>query len=288
MIKSVSGVSRRIRGALRRDIPAYVKTGTSSSFKDALAAGVFGDYALVVWVGNFSGEGNNYFWGRTAALPLFYELIEQTAQNRPNAYFGQLEPQGLNIIQTEVCKGTGDLPGPYCPALEKTWFIPGVSPIKISDIHRRIYIDKNSGLRACKYDAAATRAEVFEFWPSEIETLFKAAGIIHRPVPRYLEGCNIEEAYAAGGAPPQIILPAQGVSYPFREKDMDKEIIALRADADKDAQTVYWFLENKFMGAAQSGHTLFIRPAAGNFALKAVDNLGRAGTAVLNMTLEAD
>ncbi|MDR1123239.1 MAG: penicillin-binding protein 1C [Elusimicrobiota bacterium] len=288
MLKSSSGVSRRIRGALGRDIPAYVKTGTSSSFKDAWAAGVFGDYVLIVWVGNFSGEGNNYFWGRTAAQPLFYELVEQTAKNRPNAYFGPLEPEGLNIVETEVCKGTGDLPGPYCPALEKTWFIPRVSPIKISDIHRRIYIDKATGLRACKYDAAATRAEIFEFWPSEIEALFKAAGIIHRPVPRYLEGCDIEEAYAAGGAPPRIVLPAQGVSYPFRERDMDKQIIPLRADTDKDARTVYWFLDNKFAGAAQSGQTLFIRPAPGNFALKAVDDLGRAVSGALSMTLEAD
>lgn len=32
------------------------KTGTSYCFKDAWSVGIFGDYVLVVWVGNFSGD----------------------------------------------------------------------------------------------------------------------------------------------------------------------------------------------------------------------------------------
>lgn len=288
MIKNSSSLRTKMRGAVTREIPLYVKTGTSSSYKDAWTAGVFGNYVMVVWIGNFNGEGNNYFWGRAAAQPLFNELVEQVIKNRPQDYFGKLTPTGLNVIQTDVCKGTGDLPGPHCPATEKTWFIPGVSPIKISDIHRVVYIDTATGLRACKYNPATTTADVFEFWPSEIESLFRSAGIIHRPVPRYVEGCDIEEIYVKAGMAPQIVLPAPGIIYPFRERDMDKEIIPLRADGEKDAHTIFWFMDNKFIGSAESGENLFIRPRSGRFALRAVDSLGRAGSSTITMELEAE
>lgn len=36
-------------------LPVYWKTGTSNGFKDAWAVGLFGHYALAVWLGNFDG-----------------------------------------------------------------------------------------------------------------------------------------------------------------------------------------------------------------------------------------
>ena len=51
----------------RVPVPVAWKTGTSWGFRDAWSAGVFGSYVLVVWVGNFSGEGNPSFVGVQAA-----------------------------------------------------------------------------------------------------------------------------------------------------------------------------------------------------------------------------
>ena len=50
----------------------YWKTGTSNGFHDAWTAGVFGHYALVVWIGNFNGGNNPALIGVRVAAPLFF------------------------------------------------------------------------------------------------------------------------------------------------------------------------------------------------------------------------
>ncbi|MFQ3248314.1 MAG: penicillin-binding protein 1C [Glaciecola sp.] len=67
------------------------KTGTSWAFRDAWAIGISGDYVLATWIGNFSGEGNNAFIGRTAAGPLLFRLFD-VIQNQELA-----EHSGLKI-----------------------------------------------------------------------------------------------------------------------------------------------------------------------------------------------
>ncbi|GAC1628578.1 MAG: hypothetical protein NVS9B10_18630 [Nevskia sp.] len=61
--------------ARRALIPAW-KTGTSWGFRDAWTAGVLGPYVLVVWVGNFDGQGNPAFVGVQTAAPLFFDLLD--------------------------------------------------------------------------------------------------------------------------------------------------------------------------------------------------------------------
>jgi penicillin-binding protein 1C len=51
------------------------KTGTSCAYSDFWAAGMSRGYALAVWTGNFNGEGNNAFIGRTAAGTLLFKLL---------------------------------------------------------------------------------------------------------------------------------------------------------------------------------------------------------------------
>ncbi|MGB2579632.1 penicillin-binding protein 1C [Elusimicrobium simillimum] len=287
MLKNNTRPYKKLRLSVSKDFPVYFKTGTSSSYKDAWTAGVFEDYALVVWAGNFSGEGNNYFLGRQAALPLFFDIVKTVEKNKPGFNYRPLSADGLKITQVDVCKGTGDLPGKYCPATFKSYFIPGVSPIKVSDIHREILIDKATGLRACRYDPVTTKAEVYEFWPSEIETLFKEAGIIRRAVPRYLSGCTIEEAAASGNAP-EILLPTKDVIYTYKDNESDKPIIPLKADLDADAGKVFWFVGGQFMGESKENQTLFIKPKSGTFTVKAVDDMGRSAQSMVTISVSAD
>src|SRR5690606_25596373 len=116
-------------------LPAW-KTGTSWAFRDAWAAGVFGPYVIVVWVGNFDGSSNPAFVGIQAAAPLFFRIVDAIAAAEPRLY----EPafrQPPRLERVEVCAASGDLPNAECPRTVSTWYIPGVSPIRISDVHRR-------------------------------------------------------------------------------------------------------------------------------------------------------
>src|SRR5205823_6302659 len=56
--------------------PVYWKTGTSHGFRDAWSIGIFDHYVLAVWIGNFDGHANGAFVGRTAAAPLFFQIID--------------------------------------------------------------------------------------------------------------------------------------------------------------------------------------------------------------------
>ena len=53
------------------------KTGTSYGFRDAVAAGVGGGFTVVVWTGRPDGGARPGMTGRTAALPLLFEVFDQ-------------------------------------------------------------------------------------------------------------------------------------------------------------------------------------------------------------------
>ncbi|HPA37144.1 MAG TPA: penicillin-binding protein 1C [Phenylobacterium sp.] len=52
------------------------KTGTSYGFRDAVAAGVVGGYAIVVWTGRADGGARGGLTGRDAALPLLFDVAD--------------------------------------------------------------------------------------------------------------------------------------------------------------------------------------------------------------------
>ena len=55
-----------------------------------------------------------------------------------------------------------------------------------------------------------------------------------------------------------------------------EEAIALQAAVDGDAEELFWFVDDAFVGRARSGATLFWRPHAGHFTVRAVDDRGRS------------
>ena len=68
---------------LGQDIPevAY-KTGTSYGFRDSWAAGISGDYVIVVWVGRPDGGPRPGVTGRAAAAPLLFKIADDLPIDR--------------------------------------------------------------------------------------------------------------------------------------------------------------------------------------------------------------
>ena len=70
----------RMPGRLTANAPQIAfKTGTSYGFRDAWAAGVSGDHAIVVWVGRADGAPRPGATGRRDALPILYEVADRAA-----------------------------------------------------------------------------------------------------------------------------------------------------------------------------------------------------------------
>ena len=299
MLRDVARPGPPARDPDDRGVIAW-KTGTSFGFRDAWSVGVVGNYVLAVWVGNFDGSANPAFVGREAAAPLFFAIADSlgvnkrqreptavarslgTGQARPlrsrDAEPGWLAENGaarnLNVKRVEVCATTGDLPGPHCPRTTRSWFIPGVSPIKVSSVYRAIDIDRRTGLRSCGADADTDRV-VYEFWPSNLQAVFRRAGIAIRRPPPWSPGCGLDETSATGFAP-RIRSPQRSLVYHAAAPGATEGEVLFSAVADGDVRRMFWFVDHRLVASTVPGENYFWTPRTGRFTVRVVDDLGRA------------
>ncbi|MFN8902134.1 MAG: penicillin-binding protein 1C, partial [Lysobacteraceae bacterium] len=71
--------------------------------------------------------------------------------------------------------------------------------------------------------------------------------------------------------------PYRATRYRWRFDGRERPGIALAATTDADARSVYWFADGAFIGTSQAGRAIaWVPPRAGRFALRAVDEHGRA------------
>lgn len=256
--------------------PVYWKTGTSYGFKDAWAVGVAGSYVIVVWVGNFDATPNNAFVGREAAAPLLFRLIRKFVP--PHKSYHRTNPApNLNLSKVKVCKDTGDIANTYCERTAETYFIPGVTHIKVSDVARLIPIDVRTGLRACRHQPPQTVLKSYNFWSSDVLQAYAEAGISMRKPPDFMENCTDISSFSQGYAP-RILLPVAGSRIIMRKNSAIGNHLALKAAIDSDAGNVYWFINNHLAGYTKTHEVLEVKLSAGVLEIKAVDDLGRSSS----------
>lgn len=254
------------------------KTGTSFAFKDAWAVGIFGDYVLGVWVGNFDGKSNNNIFGRVAAGELFENLLEVIVRENKEDFKPPIYPT-KNVVKTTFCAIDGGLPNKYCPSLTEDYFILGKSPIKMSNIFRPVLINKKTGLRACFEEEGKTYTRIYEFWPSDLEALFNQAKIYHLKPPAYEEGCEIKDTKKDNK--PEILTPKPDITY-----YSNGENIALRAAAGADASNLYWFLDDSFVCSSKPKEPCFISAEPGKHKLLLLDDLDRYAVSSFNVAVK--
>lgn len=319
---------RQVRGG---SMPHRYKTGTSNRFRDAWTVGVVGPYVLAVWAGNFDNSPNPLLVGGDVAAPLYEDIAEALALHEPLADLVPELHQGLNIIDLPVCTETGDVDVSMCSKTTETLYIPGRSPTRSSGVYRRILVDARTGLRACQ-PSEYTREEVREFWPTDLQALFARAGLAKPSPPPFGPECaglrNAEGALDGGrsgagaggrgvgfdvgkagaasparsasstGSQPRILSPRDGVVYQRRVGDehSGRNAIPLTAGIDADADTVFWFVDERFVGRAvlresggeavqgSGGAPVLWQPQGGTHVVRVVDNLGRAS--VRRVTVE--
>jgi len=271
-------------GAQPYAAPVYWKTGTSWAFRDAWTAGAFGPYVLVVWVGNFDGSGNPAFVGVDAAAPLFFQIVDAVRAEQPRLEERYAKPPP-GVKRVAICLASGGLPNRWCPERGMTWFIPGKSPITVSEVHRPVMIDDATGSPACPpYDGKRVHQEIYEFWPSDLAQVFIDAGIPRRKPPAAQSCIN---AGVAEGEGPSITSPMRGSAYTLRLSQPDRETIPLTATADAGTRQLYWFVDEAFVGTAEPGVPLYWHPpSAGAFRVRAVDDHDRSDSRALNVILE--
>lgn len=259
----------------------YWKTGTSSSYRDAWTAGIFGDYVLIVWVGNFDGKPNNAFSGARAAAPIYFALsdtvIEYDKSHGKAPENNNFMHDNLNIATIDMCDKVGGISGPYCPKSVPAYFIPGVSPIDTSPVYQSIAIDNKSGLRACTNNPDTTHMVVYEFWDSEFLDMFRRAGIERNTPPPFMHDCDIDNISIKNDAP-VIISPTPDTTTVITS-DKNTHPIAFMAVHSNPSSKIFWFLDNKTLGTTKSGEQITYSVSIGNHTVRIATDEG-TGTSV--------
>lgn len=251
---------------LKSGWPIAWKTGTSWGFRDAWSVGVVGPYILAVWIGNFDSSGNPAFVGVDAAAPLFFRIADGLYLHKPSVIPPPTPPAGVS--QVSVCSASGDLPNAWCPEKHKTWYIPGKSPIKVSQLHQPVAINVKTNQPVCPpYQQDQVRMEVMEFWSSDMQKLFRQAGIPRRSPPKCQQGFQTQA--------PEITSPVRRVSYQLRTSHPEVTI-PLQAKVAAQVRTLFWFDDNRYIGSTDPQVALAYRPTdAGIHNIRVVDDQGQ-------------
>jgi penicillin-binding protein 1C len=182
------------------------------------------------------------------------------------------DPHQLHLEQVAVCKASGMLPTRYCRDTEQTWFIPGKSPIRTDTVFREVAIDKTTGLRTC-HVTDNTRFEIYEFWSSDLLKIFKEAGMQRRTPPPYDVNC-FQTRHT--GFNPQITSPRTQLNYVISARTHSSTPIPLTAIADADVATLYWFLNETFLGKTPRDQLFYWTAKPGRYVIRVVDDQGRS------------
>lgn len=278
MLGTQAGPTKKIPFAKTKagTIKHYWKTGTSSSYRDAWTAGIFGDFVLIVWVGNFDGAPNNAFSGARTAKPIYFSLADTVAQHMatkgtPIQNNDFLRPD-MNITTIDMCEIGGNIAGPYCPKKTQGYFIPGKSPIARNTVHRAVSVDNETGLRACAPDPKTTHMETFEFWDGEYLDMFRRAGIKRKTPPKFMPGCDIDKI-SEPGPEPIIMSPMADARLVITSGENFEPVAFIAFGATADTKLL-WFLDDETLGGTKNGEALEYRVPMGDHILRVTDTGG--------------
>jgi len=229
------------------------KTGTSYGFRDGWAIGVNPDYAVGVWAGNAQGEGVPGLTGASTAGPVMFDIFNLLPDRKTeNAYAKDgwfLEPLYKDCITAEVCHQSGHLKGIYC-----------------NDIDTLILPRKAIRSEPCPYHKQVKGVDVFQLPPS-MEWYYRQHHPEYKPI----------TAYSDEDIPMQFIYPENGSSiYIPRQLDGTIKGIVFNLAHRDPGTTVYWHLDEEYLGETKYLHQMTIAPKAGKHTVTVVDSAGNS------------
>ncbi len=241
------------------------KTGTSFGNRDAWAIGVTKDHVVGVWVGNADGEGKPGLTGVTAAAPILFDVFDILPHSE------WFKPPYDELIEVEVCEDSGYLATAICP--KKTQWVPAVGTrADACSFHQTVHLDSNLQYRI-NTSCSPIDEMVTQSWfvlPPTMEYYFKNSNVTYRSLPPYRSDCLGSETTSM-----EFIFP-KGPSKVFLPKDFEgdtNELVLKLAHTQPDT-TVFWYLNDLYMGTTQTFHEFAILPEAGIHTITVVDEFG--------------
>jgi penicillin-binding protein 1C len=245
------------------------KTGTSYGHKDAWAVGCTPDWTVVVWVGNFDGEGNVLLNGMESAGPLFFEIFNYLPHKGSSQWF---QKHGADFKVIPLCSETGFVAGPNCPQKRYTYVPVGMKAMKTCPFHQKCEVDSTETKAVCSlcWDAKH-HSKNYLVYPAEVNYQLNLRGINYELPPDHNESCkglhlnkNMDFIYPKDSS--QIWLP--------RDFNGELQKIVFKLAHQKSAALVYWYLDDQYIGTTKTDHTQVLQLSSGWHQLTATDNFG--------------
>ncbi len=245
------------------------KTGTSFGFRDAWAIGVNPQYAVGVWVGNADGEGRPGLIGVQAAAPVLFDIF-----NRLETDGSWFNPPYDEMVQIPVCQWSGYRALDICPA-DTLWVPKGGLHNQACPYHQVVHLDATEQWQvnsSCVTPNAMRHVPWFVLPPLE-EYYFKSKQPDYRPLPPFRADCTQS---LAEGSSMQLIYPKHPTQI-YVPIDLDGEASrTVFAIAHRNPEaTVYWHIDDEYIGSTQSFHSMQLNPPPGKHLLTLVDEDGQ-------------
>lgn len=246
------------------------KTGTSYGLRDGWAIGNTGRYTIGVWVGNASGEGKPGLTGAATAAPILFDILNHL---ETSPWFSK--PQHL-MKQVNVCKDNGYLASDVCES-ELQW-IPAESHFdQLTPHHRVVHLDSKQRWRVhsrCEEVASMQHKNWFVLPPGQA-FYYRRHHINYHDLPPFRKDCQATQAQAGSAGPMELLYPTPGsrlyIPIDLAEKKSRAVFEAVHRQRDT---TLFWHLDEQYLGQTTTFHKLEINVAAGKHRITVVDEQG--------------
>ncbi len=242
------------------------KTGTSYGHRDAWSLGITPEFVVGIWVGNADGEGRPGLTGLKKAAPIMFDVFRLLPKS---SWFKTPK----NLIPIKVCKKSGCLPNPYC---NKTTTIMAPSMgihHKTCSFHTLVQLDSTEKFQI-NSNCYPVHKSIKKSWftlPPLQEWYYKYRHPDYELLPNYKADCE-EEKYKIM----DFIYPKGNISI-LIPKDLNgiKKSIILHAVHKNENATLFWFLDEQFIGKTKGTHKVEVSSVSkGKKTIIAIDEKG--------------
>ena len=243
------------------------KTGTSFGFKDAWAVGLTDRYAVGVWVGNSDGEGRPGLTGVGAAAPLLFDVVGKL--NSSYTYPANTSES----VEIEVCAESGYPKSEYCQNTKRIRVCNVENHTGVCPYHKKVFLDASRQYRVLPdcYPVDQKCYDVFYVLPPVMEWFYKKHSPLFRPLPAFYPGC--------GAAHPDDVM---AFVYPKADAKVtipigirgDRQQVVFEIAHRNPQKTIFWSLNDTFMGQTRLNHQMPIDVERGTYTLRCVDEDG--------------
>jgi len=226
--------------------------------------------ALSSTLNHFSENSSEYFTnefcGVQTAAPILFDVFDRL----PNSDWFAKPFDEMKAIT--ICKKSGYRSSIHCDTTEEKYV--QISGLKTTPCpyHVLIHVDKNDTYQvntSCEDLGNITHKSWFVL-PPLMAHYYKTKNPFYKPLPKFRSDClgenSVSIAYIYPKLSNRIFLP----------KDFDGETndLILKIAHSKPESTVFWYLDDRYMGSTKDIHELGIQPNPGKHMITVVDEFG--------------